>query len=325
MRSFDASGLFGRGRKRGSLCLKFGASRLVLALGLGLGLGFGLMVPRAAQAAVCFLPDCGGKLGSMSGNLNISSKYCKSMGYTYYSSGKCPEYQVQDTCKFSSHYLKCDAGSWCKNNGYTVEPGGCTVPQYVGTQCPNGQALYKPCQVDYQRACREENSEYVSECEEGWQLDESRLCSYSEAYGICCNKCSAYPYTESQIPAGYVKDESCTACGNVVRYKIVPNPCTGYQKCSDTPKSGTASCLHGNETWYKECCAYECSLSSCPSGTDCSFEVCSSKYCAVGCLTGYTDYCQQPVTDCSTLGYNATSCSGNKLVCPYNRGLFYCM
>ena len=252
MRSFETSGLFCYSRKRGSLCLKFGASRLVLALGLGLGLGFELVVPQAAQAAVCFLPDCAEKLGSMSGNANILSKYCKNMGYTYYSNGHCPEYQAQDTCVYNRHYLKCDAQQWCKDNGYDSQPEDCTPPEYGGDRCPNGEELYKPCKVDYQQACQGENSEYVSECEEGWQLDEENLCSYSETYGICCNKCAAYPYTASEIPEGYVEDESCEACGEVVRYKIVPNPCIGFQKCSDTPKSGTQQCKHSRETRRRE-------------------------------------------------------------------------
>ena len=277
-----------------------------------------------AQAAICFLPDCMEKLADFGGG-NISSQYCKDMGYIYYGSGQCPEYHAQDSCPHDSHYLKCDAAQWCRDNGYETKVEDCTVPEYADEKCPNGQEVYKRCKADYEQACTEEDPDYVSECQEGWILDENELCSYSEMYGKCCNLCSDYPYEEDEIPEGYVKGESCNACGNVTRYKIEPNPCIGYQKCTDTPKSGTPECKHGNETWYKECCAYECSLAECPEGTDCNFEVCSSKYCIVGCLVDYTDYCQKPVTDCAALGYTSTSCGGRKLVCPYDSGLFFCM
>lgn len=349
MRNFNKFGPFGCGRIKAALRFSLNVSGCVLILTLGgrlsgslgvlsnsdiveivsgVGRLWGLLGSRLvvgeAQAAICFLPDCMDKADQvLSGNL--SSRYCKDLGYVYYPLGQCPQFYARDVCPYDSYYLKCDAAQWCRDNGYETKVEDCTVPEYADEKCPNGQEVYKRCKADYEQACTEEDPDYVSECQEGWILDENELCSYSEMYGKCCNLCSDYPYEEDEIPEGYVKGDSCNACGNVTRYKIEPNPCIGYQKCTDTPKSGTPECKHGNETWYKECCAYECSLAECPEGTDCNFEVCSSKYCIVGCLVDYTDYCQKPVTDCAALGYTSTSCGGRKLVCPYDSGLFFCM
>ena len=324
MREKIKSGLVCCGRNSKKLRFYRGVSYVVLCLGIGGGLGW-LGAENMAQAAVCFLPDCADKLLEFKGDANISTKYCRDEGYVYYSDGRCPEYYATEVCPYDSHYLKCDATKWCTDNGYETKPEDCTVPEYPDTQCPNGLELYKQCKADYEKACLEEDEDYVSECPDGWALDEDELCSYSELYGKCCDLCTDYPYEKDEIPDGYVSAESCSACGGVVRYKIEPDPCIGYQRCSDAPKSGTPECKHGNETWYKECCAYDCSLDECPEGTDCNYEVCSNKYCIVGCLVDHTDYCQEPVTDCAALGYTETSCGGRKLVCPYNAGLFFCM
>ena len=280
---------------------------------------------KDAQAAICFLPDCPDKVEEFHGDANTSAKYCRDMGYVYYELGQCPQYHKTYVCPDNTRYLKCDAAEWCEDNGYNTFQGDCKVPTYVDEQCPNGLERYKQCKTDYLRACLEENSNYVSSCQSGWQLDNNKLCSYSPLYGLCCNLCSGYPYLEKDIPNGYVKDESCEACGGETKYSVVANPCDGYQRCPDGHKSGTAECQHGDETWYKECCAYECDLESCPVGTECSYEACSNRYCITGCSINYSDYCERPVENCWELGYQSTSCSGDKLICPYDTTKFFCI
>ena len=317
-------------KKSGPVCcgqnlrkLRFyrGVSYVALCLGIGGGLGW-LGLENMAQAAICFLPDCKDKPMHFEPS---GVEQCLAAGYERSSTRVCPPNSNIERCPENSSYIKCNLRQWCLDNGYTLVPDDCQVPEYADIQCPNGLELYQQCKADYEKACLEEDEDYVSECPDGWALDEDELCSYSELYGKCCYLCTDYPYEKDEIPEGYVRAESCSACGGVVRYKIEPDPCIGYQRCSDAPKSGTPECKHGNETWYKECCAYDCSLDECPAGTDCNYEVCSNKYCIVGCLVDHTDYCQELVTDCAALGYTATSCGGRKLVCPYNAGLFFCM
>ena len=83
---------------------------------------FSAFLPSSASAGICFLPDCMDEdvvQGDFNMNLNEDTEYCESKGYTYYASGKCPQYQdVIGTCSRDDHYLKCDAAQWCKNNGY---------------------------------------------------------------------------------------------------------------------------------------------------------------------------------------------------------------
>ena len=252
-------------KKSGPVCcgqnlrkLRFyrGVSYVALCLGIGGGLGW-LGLENMAQAAICFLPDCGDKILEFQGDANLSTKYCRDAGYTYYELGQCPPYYHQEVCPENSHYLKCDAQKWCEDNGYNTLPEECVVPQYADEQCLNGLNYYKQCKEDLARACSEENPDYVSECQEGWKLDDDELCSYSPLYGKCCNECEDYPYEEDEIPQGYQKGESCLACGDITKYKSKLKDCAGdgFIQCANGGKTGTEVCWRGDEKWYKECCA----------------------------------------------------------------------
>ena len=199
------------------------------------------------------------------------------------------------------------------------------MPEYPTDQCPNGEALYKSCVEDTAKACSETNSDYVATCPTGYQKDESNVCSYDSSYGACCNLCEGFDYLAGEFGEGYVAGESCEACGGVTKYKRVENPCAGYQSCVNGGETDTATCQHGTETWYAECCAMACTLDSCPDGTDCYYESCSGKWCAIGCLTNYINYCDTPEMDCAELGYTDTECDGAKLICPYDSGKFHCI
>lgn len=250
-------------------------------------------------SGICFLPDCMDKLGDINYDINTSSKYCRDKGFSYVSSGACPAYYYREVCDRDSYYIKCDAKRWCKENGYLTE--SCVVPEYLDEKCLNGLEFYRGCKRDDAKACGEENGDFVSECQVGWELDDKRLCTYSPAFGICCNKCEGYEYGASDIPQGYVTGERCDGCDGV-RYKALINPCLGYSECSEYgPVVGSGVCWSGDVRKYKNC--------------------------EIGCPVGYIDWCSPTVTDCGVLGYGkaVSGCSGKDVIyCPYDRAKVMC-
>ena len=254
MRDFNKFGPFGCGRVKAALRFSLSVSSAALMLG---GMGGGLLfVCGEAQAAICFLPDC---VEKPVGSSDPSGRICRSDGYLPNGEIVCSEFSYVEYCPEDASYLKCNNQKWCGDNGYTVLAEDCTVPEYADEQCPNGLELYKRCQADYERACEEEDEGYVSECEEGWKLDDEELCSYSPLYGKCCNECLDYPYKADEIPAGYHQGKSCSSCDGV-RYQKELNDCAadGFIRCEKGGQTGTEVCLSGSEKWYKECCS-ECS------------------------------------------------------------------
>ena len=127
-------------------------------------------LPTSAYCGVCFLPDCSDEdLAGGGGNmdLNEDTAFCESKGFTYYASGKCPQYYaVVGTCNRDDHYLKCDAQTWCKQNGYNTTT--CSIPQYVNEACPSYGSLYKGCKTDNDRACKETG--FTKSCPSGQKL-----------------------------------------------------------------------------------------------------------------------------------------------------------
>ena len=77
---------------------------------------FSVFLPSPAYSGICFLPDCMDEdvvQGDINMNINSDTEYCEEKGYTYYSSGECPQYQAKvGTCSRDDHYLKCDAVTW---------------------------------------------------------------------------------------------------------------------------------------------------------------------------------------------------------------------
>ena len=251
MRDFNKFGPFGCGRVKAVLHFSLSVSGAALMLG---GMGGGLLfVCGEAQAAVCFLPDC---VEKPVGSSDPSGRICRSDGYLPNGEIVCSEFSYVEYCPEDASYIKCNTQKWCEDNGYTVLAEDCTVPEYADEQCPNGLELYKRCQADYERACEEEDEGYVSECQEGWKLDDEELCSYSPLYGKCCNECLDYPYKADEIPQGYHQGESCSSCDGM-RYQKELNDCAadGFIRCEKGGQTGTEVCLSGSEKWYKECCA----------------------------------------------------------------------
>lgn len=92
-----------------------------------------------------------------------------------------------------------------------------------------------------------------------------------------------------------------------------------------------ASCLSGETLMYKACkeCPNACAeYPYCPEGTICQKDECSGTYCPIGCETKYTQYCSQPNTNCTLLGYDSISpdCVGQTILhCPYNMDMVKCV
>ena len=242
-----------------------------------------------------------------------------------------------------------DEDTLCQNEGYNIT--SCTIPFYLYEQCPYSSKYYKSCKKDADKACKDAG--YVSSCPDGYVKDETQVCPYSDSYYKCkCNPCNGYTYTLTEATAqGYVTDGSCNSCGTT-KYKRKENPCSGYLTCECGGEIGTPTCKSGSITKYqtcKTCCEYKCSETTCPDGYICEKEICSNKYCAIGCNSGYGDldtywgngllrcwlsgsmidgYSCAKIPDCSSLGFSQTAndCSGKKyLVCPFDCNRVFCL
>ena len=190
------------------------------------------LLPSNASAGICFLPDCMDEdvvQGDINMNINSDTEYCEyceEKGYTYYTSGECPKYYAKvGTCSRDDHYLKCDAVTWCKNNGYNTQT--CSLPSFVNDQCPNGKPYYKGCKEDRPRACREQG--YVNSCSPGRLYKSTNRCPWDNSYGKCCTASpSAGCPTDYKVTCDPSRGSSGTdTCGY-----------TCYRCCDDNCPSG---------------------------------------------------------------------------------------
>ena len=217
--------------------------------------------PSNVSAGICFLPDCIDEdvvQGDINMNINSDTEYCEEKGYTYYSSGECPQYQAKvGTCSRDDHYLKCDAVTWCKNNGYNTQT--CSLPSFVNDQCPNGKPYYKGCKEDRPRACREQG--YVNSCSPGRLYKSTNRCPWDSSYGKCC---TASPSTGCPSNYKVTCDSSRGSSGT--------DTCgyTCYRCCNDTCPSGTSKNYSGTTASYTECGTACKRCKGCPSGTSTS-------------------------------------------------------
>lgn len=218
-------------------------------------------------AAVTFLPDWMGSDNDIKDmDSNLDTRWCEKNGYTYYSSGKCPDYYAQETCSRDKKYLKCDALKWCKANGYNTTT--CSLPSFVDEICPNNQPYYKRCKEDTARACVQVG--YKNTCSGGQKLHASTgRCSWNNSYGTCCSPSGCPSHTSlngsygasgSQDGCGYKCYYTCDMnCPSSYPYTYDPTGCSirGSNGC------GTKSCYQ-----YKSCCTPSCtSDSGCSCGT----------------------------------------------------------
>ncbi len=165
----------------------------------------------------------------------------------------------------------------------------------------------------------------------------NETCSYDPTFGLCCNTCVGYNYTEETIPDGYILDkEPCINCSGEETFRIIPNPCDGFMDCGYLgPEPGAETCLSGTITKYDNCkpCPNLGNLSSCPTGYKCEYEKCSNKYYKVdGCQSGYdwnsssktcTEHCYYScsLSSCPDHGYcSYESCTGKYCLNSCERG-----
>lgn len=268
---------------------------------------FSSEIEQFKLAKICFLPDCSADISDIGIDINIESKYCEKAGYYR----TCPPQQAStgETCDRDPTYTKCSKAAWCIEQDFLTT--SCTIPQYPTERCPNGEAFYKSCNTDNQQGCRDTG--YTNSCPSGQKLYTDKRCSWDSSFGKCCSpkscpenssltctgavtgndgcgyNCyacclSSCPsgYTYTSIPNGYIQDgEPCNHCSGR-KYKVKPNPCSGYNTCTYGPSSGAATCLSGSATKYSSCAS--CSSSYVYDSSNCSGKLLGSK-----CGTKYTD------------------------------------
>ena len=287
---------------------------------------FSVLLPSPAYSGICFLPDCQDEdvvQGDINMNINSDTEYCEEKGYTYYSSGECPQYQAKvGTCSRDDHYLKCDAVTWCKNNGYNTQT--CSLPSFVNDQCPNGKPYYKGCKEDRPRACRE--SGYVNSCSPGRLYATSNRCPWDNSYGKCCTASpSAGCPTDYKVTCDPSRGSSGTdTCGY-----------TCYRCCDDTCPSGTSKNYHGSYASTTECGSRCNRCKDCTSGSRsysgsyvgssecgscyaCS-DTCRSGQKSVSCSSNYVKT-RVSTTECGTACYSCqynSACNVSSKSCSY--------
>ncbi len=283
--------------------------------------------PSNASAGVCFLPDCEGEDGNVFPELppdpNIDTEKCEKEGYTYYSSGECPKYYAETSeCRYDSRYLKCDAVTWCKDNGYNTQT--CSLPSFVDGQCPNGQPYYKQCKEDRPRACREQG--YVNSCSPGRLYKSTNRCPWDSSYGKCC---TASPSTGCPTDYKVTCDPSRGSSG------IDTCGYTCYRCCDDTCPSGTSKNYTGSYSTTTECGTRCNRCKNCTSGStsytgayvgssECGAcyacnDTCKSGQKSVSCSSTYVKT-KVSTTECGTACYSCeynSDCSVSSKSCDY--------
>ena len=260
---------------------------------------FSVFLPSPAYSGICFLPDCADEdLAGGGGNMNINedTEFCESKGYTYYASGECPQYYAKvGECNRDDHYLKCDAKTWCEQNGYNTT--SCSIPKYVDQPCPSYGSLYKQCKTDNQRACRDTG--YTNSCPSGQKLKKnSGRCAYDSSYGTCCTPTGCPSYTS--LTSSSYGTNGTDGCEYTCYYTCNMNCPSGTSTsnpggCGGSTRNGcgTKTCYYP----YKSCCTPYSSESGCS---------CGSYSCSDGC--GGTRTCCS--TCSSSSGGGSSSGSG---------------
>ena len=261
-------------------------------------------LPSSAFAGICFLPDCQDEdvvQGDFNMNLNEDTEFCEKEGYTYYSSGECPQYYAKiGTCSRDDHYLKCDAVKWCKDNGYNTT--SCSIPQYVDGQCPNGKPYYKQCKTDNDRACKELG--YTKTCSSGQKLyQNSGRCAYDSSYGTCCSPSGCPSYTSTSYSS--YGTNGTDGCEYACYYTCDMDCPSGTSTSNPGGCGGSTRNGCGTKTCYYpyEACCYPYS-----SETGCS---CGTYSCSDGCGGTRTccSSCPDPEPEEDPCDYSGVSCT----------------
>ncbi len=253
-------------------------------------------LPTSAYCGVCFLPDCQDEdLAGGGGNMNMNedTAFCESKGFTYYASGQCPQYYAKVAeCNRDDHYLKCDAQTWCKQNGYNTT--SCSIPQYVNEACPSYGSLYKGCKRDNDRACKETG--FTKTCPSGQKLKKnSGRCSYDSSYGTCCKPSGCPAYTS--LTSSSYGTNGTDGCEYTCYYTCNPNCPSGTSTsnpggCGGATRNGcnTKTCYYP----YQSCCTPSCTnQSGCSCGTTTVSDGCGGTCtrCASCCNSSSSNWC----------------------------------
>ncbi len=278
--------------------------------------------PSNASAGVCFLPDCqddGVVQGDINMNINVDTEFCESKGYTYYASGECPQYYAKvGECNRDNHYLKCDAKTWCEQNGYNTT--SCSIPQYVDQPCPSYGSLYKQCKTDNQRACRDTG--YTNSCPSGQKLKKnSGRCAYDSSYGTCCTPSGCPSYTS--LTYSSYGSNGTDGCEYTCYYTCNMNCPSGTSTsnpggCGGSTRNGcgTKTCYYP----YEPCCTPSCTNETgCSCGTTTVSDGCGGtcRRCESCCNSSSSNWCSVHSTchgDCcrdGTLKSCDTQCGGS--------------
>ena len=253
---------------------------------LAVAAAFSVFLPSPAYSGICFLPDCADEdLAGGGGNMNINedTEFCESKGYTYYASGECPQYYAKvGQCNRDDHYLKCDAKTWCEQNGYNTT--SCSIPKYVDQPCPSYGSLYKQCKTDNQRACRDTG--YTNSCPSGQKLKKnSGRCAYDSSYGTCCTPTGCPSYTS--LTYSSYGSNGTDGCEYTCYYTCNMNCPSGTSTsnpggCGGSTRNGcgTKTCYYP----YESCCTPYSSESGCSCGTySCSDGCGGTRTCCSTC------------------------------------------
>ena len=282
---------------------------------------FSAFFPSHVLSGVCFAPDCREQfiLEGMD-NVNSDSRYCEENGYVT----SCPAGTVQiasSECYRDPAYFKCSAEQWCKLNGYQVS--SCSVPQYPYEQCPNGQPLYKSCQTDNARACKELNGAYANSCPYGQKLQNGVYCPYDSSFGICCTPAGCPAYS-SLTPSSFGSNGT-DGCGYTCYYTCDPQ-CPAGTSETDPGGCGTPT-TNGckNKTCYppyQSCCSFTTTEAFCNS--QCKYT--SKNFCSRNGNTYYegcgdskcfaNEKCDS-LGKCINLGKYSGWCCGYEMRCGY--------
>ncbi len=284
---------------------------------------FSVFLPSPAYSGICFLPDCvddGVVQGDINMNINIDTEFCESKGFTYYASGECPQYYAKvGECNRDNHYLKCDAKTWCEQNGYNTT--SCSIPKYVDQPCPSYGSLYKQCKTDNQRACRDTG--YTNSCPSGQKLKKnSGRCAYDSSYGTCCTPTGCPSYTS--LTYSSYGSNGTDGCEYTCYYTCNMNCPSGTSTSNPGGCGGSTQNGCGTKTCYypyKACCTPSCSdtTSSCSCGSYTISDGCGGTCtrCESCCNSSSSNWCSVHSTchgDCckdGTLESCDTQCGGS--------------
>ena len=230
-----------------------------------------------------------------------------------------------------------DGEDRCQEEGYDCTP--CSGSSEAVDICPYSANCHKSCKI----TC---DSAYNKSCDGYDQQGKGDSCN--GLYKECCNLCSDYPYTDSNLPTGYVKGSSCNSCSGT-KYKASCD--TAYQyRCVDDGYDGNANLNGGSGTAcdgrYKACnCKsgynWNASTGTCDISCDTAYKfdciksssthisggdgsACNGKYQRCTCTSPYTwssNACTCPTTykyACTGTGYSGgsgTACNGKYTKC----------